>query len=162
MMKKWFTLFFSLIAGFSIAFAQQADIPSAQPGVQYGKKIDAKNALSVKELDKKLATSSDEFTGKLAGEVVQVCKKKGCFITLKREGDADPIMVRFTDYGYFMPQDIVGKTVVVEGKAKVKERSVAKLQHDAKDLGKSEQEIAAIKKPKRDISFIADGVVVVK
>ncbi|MCL7988765.1 DUF4920 domain-containing protein [Sphingobacterium sp. lm-10] len=160
-MKKLFTLVIGIIAFTLVGSAQQADIPSANPGVQYGKKVDAQGAISVKALESALAKSND-FSGKVTGEVVQVCKKKGCFITLKREGDADPIMVRFTDYGYFMPQDIVGKTVVLEGKGKVKETTLAKLQHDAKDLGKSASEIASIKKPKRDITFIADGVVVVK
>lgn len=160
-MRKLFTLLFSVVAFATIGSAQQADILAAKPGVQYGKKVEAQGAISVKALETALAKSND-FTGKVQGEVVQVCKKKGCFITLKREGNAEPIMVRFTDYGYFMPQDIVGKTVVLEGKGKVKETTVAKLQHNAKDLGKSDKEIAAIKHPKRDITFIADGVVVVK
>ena len=71
-------------------------------------------------------------------------------------------MVRFTDYGYFVPQDLVGKTVVVEGKAKVKETSVDWQKHYAEDLGKSKEEIEKIKEPKRDISIVADGVLVVK
>lgn len=160
-MKNLFVLICSIFAFSLTGIAQQADIAPAKAGVQYGKKVDAQGAISVKALESVL-TKSNDFTGKVEGEVVQVCKKKGCFITLKREGNVDPIMVRFTDYGYFMPQDIVGKTVVLEGKGKVKETTVAKLQHDAKDLGKSEKEIASIKKPKRDITFIADGVVVVQ
>jgi hypothetical protein len=61
-----------------------------------------------------------------------------------------------------MPADIVGKTVVVEGIAKKKEVSVASLQHAAKDLGKSQSEIDQITQAKKDISIIADGVLVVK
>jgi 5S rRNA maturation endonuclease (ribonuclease M5) len=61
-----------------------------------------------------------------------------------------------------MPQNIVGKTVVVEGKAKVKQTSVERLQHYAADAGKSKEEIAMIKEPKKDISIMADGVLVVK
>lgn len=160
-MRKFIITMFSVFAFAALTFGQQADIPSAKPGVQYGKKIDAKGAISVTELEKSLANSGN-YEGKVQGEVVQVCKKKGCFITLKTEGEKDPIVVRFTDYAYFMPQDIVGKTVVLDGKARVKETSVDMLKHAAEDLGKSKEEIAAITKPKKDITFMADGVVVVK
>ena len=71
-------------------------------------------------------------------------------------------MVRFKDYGFFMPAYIVGNTVVVEGVAKKKETSVASLQHAAKDLGKSQAEINQITQPKNDINIVADGVLVVR
>lgn len=142
-------------------FAQQSDIAPAKPGVQYGKKIDKSGAVSIKELESSLA-KVNSYTGKVQGEVVQVCKKKGCFITLKREGDQNPVMVRFTDYGYFLPADVIDRTVVIEGTAKVKEISVDQQKHTAEDLGKSKEEIAQISAPKKDITFIADGVVVVK
>src|SRR5690606_33649453 len=97
-------------------------IQPAKTGTQYGKQIDAKGAISVSSLEKALE-QNETFAGKVEGEVIQVCKKKGCFLTLKRAGDQEPIMVRFTDYAYFVPQDIIGKKVVLEGKAKVKETS---------------------------------------
>jgi len=159
-MKK-IVLFFALaFAVTNISLAQQKDIPGAKPGVKYGKEISASNAISVAKLEKEL-TQKNAFNGKVAGKVVEVCKKKGCFMTLQREGE-EPITVRFKDYGFFMPADIVGKTVVVEGIAKKKEVSVASLQHAAKDLGKSQAEIDQITQPKKDISIIADGVLIVK
>ena len=100
------------------------------------------------------------YTGKIAGEVTEVCTKKGCFMKLKQANGED-VMVRFKDYAYFMPQNIVGKNVVVEGMAKVNETSVAKLQHYAADAGKSKEEIAKINQPKKDIEIMADGVLVV-
>src|SRR5690554_5930874 len=113
----------------------QNDIPSAQPGVQYGKAITESGAINVQQLEDNL-TADSTYTGKVEGTVVEVCKKKGCFIRVQREGDGDPILVRFKDYGFFMPQDIVGKTVVLEGHAKVREISVAQQQHFAEDAGK--------------------------
>ena len=139
----------------------QSSIEPAKAGVTYGKKVDKKGAISVKQLEKALE-GNDTFNGKIEGEVVQVCTKKGCFLTLKREGDKKPIMVRFTDYGYFVPQDIIGKRVVLEGKAKVKETTVEWQKHYAEDMGKSKEEIAKIDKPSKDISLVADGVLVVK
>jgi len=38
-------------------------------------------------------------------------------------------MVRFKDYGFFMPLDASGKEVIVAGKAFVTEVSVADLKH---------------------------------
>ena len=56
--------------------------------------------------------------------------------------------------------DIVGKEVVLEGEAVVKEVSVKQLQHYAKDAGKSEEEIKKITQPKKELQFIAKGVLV--
>ncbi|PRD33420.1 UNVERIFIED_CONTAM: MitHPPK/DHPS [Trichonephila clavipes] len=152
-------IFVAVFAMISISQAQQAITP-AKVGVNYGKKIDKKGAISVKQLEQSFA-KAESFNGKIEGEVVQVCKKKGCFLTIKRAGDQEPIMVRFTDYAYFVPEDLVGKTVVVEGKAKVKETTVEWQKHYAEDMGKSKEEIAKITKPRKDISVVADGVLVV-
>ncbi|MGK6350142.1 DUF4920 domain-containing protein [Parapedobacter sp. DT-150] len=158
-MKRLIVLFTALICLAAITHAQET-IPSAKPGVQYGKAISKSDAIGVQALEAKLAVDST-YTGKVQGKVVEVCKKKGCFIRVQREGEGDPILVRFKDYGFFMPQDIVGKTVVLEGLAKVKEVSVAQQQHFAEDAGKNADEIASITKPKVDINIVADGVVVV-
>lgn len=154
---------FLLVVSFcfaTIAHAQE-EIPSAQPGVQYGKAINAEGAISIETLENHLE-SDTVYNGKITGEVVSVCEKKGCFMEVKREGDEDPIMVRFKDYGFFMPSDIVGRTVVVDGRAWVKETSVASLRHYAEDKGKSEEEIAQITEPKEDIGIVAEGVVIVR
>ena len=159
-MKK-VILFFVLAFGVSAQlYAQKKEIASAKPGVGYGKEIQANKAISIAKLEKELSTRST-FSGKIEGKVVEVCKKKGCFMTLQRDGE-EPIMVRFKDYGFFMPADIIGKTVVVEGVAKKKETSVASLQHAAKDLGKSQSEIDQITQPKNDINIVANGVLVVR
>ena len=160
-MKKLIFLALLSIGLSATSFAQQAESPSAQTGVQYGKKINKSGAIAVNQLNSKLNTKSS-YTGKIEGKVVQVCKKKGCFMTLQTAEGQEPILVRFKDYGFFMPQDIVGKTVVVEGVAKQKETSVETLRHNAADLRQSKEEIAQITTPKKEISIIADGVVVVK
>lgn len=157
-MKK-LVLFAICLAFSAITFAQRA-IKPADAGVNYGKEVTADNALNTEALNKTLSTDS-VYTGKITGTVVEVCKKKGCFMKLS-QANGTPIMVQFTDYAYFMPQNIVGKTVVVEGKAKVKETSVERLKHYAADAGKTKEEIAMINTPKKDISIMADGVLVVK
>ncbi|WP_345208998.1 DUF4920 domain-containing protein [Mucilaginibacter gynuensis] len=141
----------------TLSFAQD-DITPAAPGVTYGNKITAAKAIKVAELNKSLNADS-VYKGKVTGKVVEVCKKKGCFMTLAQP-NGETIMVRFTDYAYFMPQNIVGKIVVVDGTAKLKTIPVERLQHYAADAGKSKEEIAKITQPKKDIQIMADGVLV--
>ena len=76
------------------------------------------------------------------------------------KSNGDKMMVKFKDYGFFMPKDIMGKEVVLDGEVVEKEVSVKQLQHYAKDAGKSEEEIKKIKEPKKELQFIAKGVLV--
>jgi hypothetical protein len=153
-------LLFAVAVLFTAGLKAQDKITPAAPGVTYGKTVTADNAIEVKTLPDSFKGDS-VYKGKITGQVVEVCTKKGCFMKLA-QANAEPITVKFTDYAYFMPQNIVGKTVVVDGTAKVTQTTVKELQHEAADAGKSQQEIAAIKTPKKDIEIMADGVLVVK
>jgi hypothetical protein len=155
---KALTLIIAALMLTTITFAQ-SEITPAAPGVTYGKTITADKAIDVTALNKALSTDS-VYKGRITGKVIEVCTKKGCFMKIARI-NASPIMIRFTDYAYFMPQNIVGKTVIVEGKANINEISVARLRHYAADAGKSKEEIAKINQPKKDIEIMADGVLVV-
>jgi len=70
--------------------------------------------------------------------------------------------VRFKDYGFFVPKDISGKDVIVEGKAYSTEVSVEELRHYAEDAGKSKEEIMAITEPEQTYAFLATGVRVIQ
>src|SRR5690606_5527256 len=135
----------------------QNDIASAQAGVDYGQGVSGNKFLNLKQLESKLQKDS-VYKGSLSGEIVEVCVKKGCFMKLVDGKKDEVVTVRFKDYGFFMPQDIVGKKVALEGEAKVTEHSVKQLQHWAEDAGKRAEEIAAITAPKRTIEFVATGV----
>lgn len=139
----------------------QTNIPSAQPGVEYGEGVSDSKSLTVTKLEKKLDKDS-VYSGSVTGNIVEVCEKKGCFMKLTDDKSGELITVRFKDYGFFMPQDIVGKTVAVEGEAKVTKHSVRQLQHWAEDAGKSKEEIAAIQEPRNTIEIIATGVKVIQ
>ena len=91
------------------------------------------------------------------GPVEEVCQAKGCWMQVD-VGATDPVMVKFKDYGFFVPKDLGGKRVVVNGVAFVSETSVEEQQHYAKDAGKTEAEIAAITTPKASLGFTASGV----
>ena len=58
----------------------------------------------------------DKYLGnevKVSGTVADVCEKKGCWIKLK-DGENE-ITVRFKDYAFFVPTDVVNARVTVQG-----------------------------------------------
>jgi hypothetical protein len=103
----------------------------------------------------------DSINSKMVAKVNEVCQAKGCWMTLNL-GDGDEVMVKFKDYGFFVPKDIAGKEVIINGKAFVNEVSVDEQRHYAEDAGKSKEEIALITEPKKTYSFEADGVLLVQ
>jgi len=74
--------------------------------------------------------------------------------------DNSVMKVRFKDYGFFVPKDLAGKSVTINGMAYNKSVSVAEQQHYAQDAGKSITEIKAIMQLKQSVTFVADGVVI--
>ena len=104
----------------------------------------------------------DTINLKFNANIKEVCSKKGCWMTLPAGNDDETIMVRFKDYGFFMPLDAAGKEVIVAGKAFVNEVSEADLKHYAEDAGKSSEEIANITESAMEFAFEANGVLLKK
>ena len=104
----------------------------------------------------------DTINLKFNANIKEVCSKKGCWMTLPAGNDDETIMVRFKDYGFFMPLDAAGKEVIVAGKAFVNEVSVADLKHYAEDAGRSSEEIANITEATLEFAFEANGVLLKK
>lgn len=98
----------------------------------------------------------DTIPLKFTAKVNEVCQSKGCW--MKLDMGFDEIKVTFKDYGFFMPKNIAGEEVIVEGVAFIKEMSVDEQRHYAEDANKSEEEIAQITEPKKTFSFEARGV----
>jgi len=103
----------------------------------------------------------DTINLKFSSTIKEVCSKKGCWMKLSLD-DKTETMVRFKDYGFFMPLDANDREVIVEGKAFLQETSVETLQHYAEDAGKSKEEIAKITAPKTAFTFEANGVLMKK
>lgn len=96
----------------------------------------------------------------LEGEITQTCAKKGCWMDVK-VSEQDTLMVRFKDYGFFVPKEgVEGLRTVVKGNAKMDTISVDMLRHYAEDAGDSEEEILNIMEPKYVLEFIAEGVLI--
>lgn len=96
---------------------------------------------------------------KIEAEILSTCPKKGCWMKIKAEEDT--ILVRFKDYGFFVPKDgVVGNKTVINGKLSVDTLSVAQLRHYAEDAGKSKEEINKIINPEISMTFLANGVMI--
>ncbi|VAW25488.1 hypothetical protein MNBD_BACTEROID04-1442 [hydrothermal vent metagenome] len=127
--------------------------------LSFGDKINSKQTLSKIEMAEKYKNlkEGDTLTLKFTSSINEVCKKKGCWMKLDLGADNE-VMVRFKDYGFFMPLNADGREVIVNGKAYVSTTSVEELRHFAKDAGKTEEEILKITDPEYTLAFEADGV----
>jgi hypothetical protein len=148
-MKNMFILLFVLLPGVAV---------NAQALSHFGKEITDKKAIQASALPKKMG-EKETMEMKVTGVVESVCLVKGCWMKVKM-ADGETMRVMFKDYGFFVPKDIAGKTVVFEGEAQKKQVPVEHLKHYALDAGKSKEEIAKITEPKDELTFIADGVIV--
>ncbi|WP_111307629.1 DUF4920 domain-containing protein [Confluentibacter sediminis] len=127
----------------------------------FGDKISDQDALSPTDMamQYEIMSVGDTINSKMKGKVSSVCQAKGCWMTLNLE-NGNEVMVKFKDYGFFVPKDIVGKDVIINGLAYIEEMPVEEQQHYAEDAGKTTADIASIVAPKRTLSFEADGVLI--
>lgn len=148
----------------SLVFCALASVGFAQDNVEgqsFGEGVKKGNIIAATDVNAKLGKET-KADMKVEGEVVTVCKKKGCFMTVKIS-DNETMFVKFKDYGFFMPKDMpAGTKVVIDGFAERKETSVEDLKHYAEDAKKSPEEIAKITQPKKEIVFEAKGAVILK
>lgn len=153
----------------TLAFAQEQKkmgppAGNAIIGDTYGSAVEAKTeskAISVDKLSKKLKKEDKKIENVVVkGKVVDVCEKKGCWLTIQTEDDSQ-FFVKMKDYAFFVPTALKGKTVVLDGSAQRKVTSVDEQKHYAEDGKKPQAEIDAITKPKEEIRFVANGIKVV-
>lgn len=145
--------FFALCGHLAGSAHAQGDVHS------YGDAITADGAIGTTEFVKAMRTS-DSLAVKLECEIITSCVKKGCWMSVKLPGD-EKMMVRFRDYGFFVPTEgLEGKKAVIQGHATRETVDVATLRHYAEDAGKSKEEIAKITEPEHKLMFLADGVLI--
>ena len=155
-MKK-FLFSFLLLASVAVQ-AQDDAIKPAAKGVVYGAGVSEQGLpVNPDELQAKMAKGV--FEGKVTGKVTEVCKSMGCWMKLQK-ADGSTLMVKTKDHAFFMPANIVGRTVVVEGTASAQQVSEAKRRHLAADAGKSKKAQRKIKGAATDLQFDAKGVAV--
>ena len=124
----------------------------------YGAKTTAAGAIPASSLAAKMK-GVDSLAVKVTGIVNSVCQRKGCWLQVDI-GEGQTMRVRFKDYAFFVPKDISGKTVVLDGYAYNSTTSVDQLRHYAEDAGKSQSEIEKITEPEVNVEFEARSVIV--
>ena len=158
-MKKIILSVFMIGAAlFAMAQPPEGD---AKPGDFYGEKVTADGAVPINDVVTKLNNGTETVDGKIKAKIVDVCPKKGCWLKLELS-DGQTAMVKMKDYGFFLPVSAIGKTVVIDGEAKIKTTSVSELKHYAEDAKKSKEEIDAIKEPQKEVRVTAKGIIVVE
>lgn len=93
----------------------------------------------------------------LQAKIDQVCKKKGCWMTIKSK--TRDMRVIFKDYSFFVPVSITGKNVLVEGSVTEKQLTLAETKHFVEDAGGDPSKVT---EPMMDYQFVASGVKVIK
>ena len=160
-MKKSLIIIFTFIFAFSCKEKQNSRIPvqlQTKTYDLYGDGFETDSILSLDQFSEKIINFGDTLQLTLKGNIKDVCSKKGCWMTLSMPNETD-MMVRFKDYGFFVPLDTSGE-VIVNGKAFFSETSIEDLRHYAEDAGASDEDIAAIVSPKVSYNFEADGVLI--
>ena len=126
----------------------------------YGKEFNLLDIKDYKSNEHKFVADKENLI-KIEGQILSSCSKKGCWMKIK--SDEDTILVRFKDYGFFVPKEgIAGDKTIINGKISVDTLSVALLRHYAEDAGKSLEEINRITEPEVSMTFLADGVLIRK
>jgi hypothetical protein len=125
----------------------------------FGEKIDEAGAIGVEELYTQLETE-DSVHVKFSTTIMETCTKKGCWMTVNLE-DGKDMMVRFKDYGFFVPlEGMEGKSTIFEGYAYTDSVSIEELQHYAFDAGDDSATVAAITEHEVALTFLASGVII--
>ena len=132
-MKK--VLFTAIVFVFALVLQAQPPAGDAKPGEWYGEKTSPDGAVSIAELPAKLE-KNPSVDVKIKAKVLEVCPKKGCWLKLQ-VNDSTTATVKMKDYGFFLPLAAKGKTIVLDGEAKMKTTSVEELRHYAEDAKKS-------------------------
>jgi len=156
-MKKFFGII--LLSAFTYTAAvAQGNITPAAKGVVYGANIAEKKVVSGGDFEQKLKGETP-VKMQVKGTVTSVCEKRGCWANVDL-GDGKKVFVKMKDYAFFVPMDLVGKSVLLSGEAYQETTSVEELRHYAEDAKKSKEEIEAIKEPQVNNRFTAAGITV--
>jgi len=128
--------------------------PSPQsPEKSWGSKISLTEPITLDDAIKSMPIANEIL---VQGKAVQVCQKKGCWLTLK--SSTSDIRVTFKGYKFFVPFSLKEQYVKVQGIIKEEVVSVSDQKHFLKDEGRPQADIDAITVPKKVPTIVASGV----
>ncbi|HTE40834.1 MAG TPA: DUF4920 domain-containing protein [Steroidobacteraceae bacterium] len=121
-------------------------------GAPIAKKAPISLAAAIKQLDAKTASAAMSQV-LVESKVDKVCVVKGCWMGLV--DPARDIRVTFKDYSFFVPQTLIGKTVIVEGTLEKVTMSLEDTKHYVKDAG---GDPSTVTQPRVEYRIVANGV----
>lgn len=157
MKKIAFALFAIGVMACNSPQPETTETPSAPEVLTFGEGISLDEVMPVNDFMAQLTANDSIENVLISGTINSCCQKKGCWMKVDI-GEGREMMVRFKDYGFFMPMDCSGSTARLQGRAFKETLSVDDLRHYAEDAGKTPEEIAAITQPEVRYSFEASGV----
>lgn len=119
------------------------------PSKLKGQPLPLSEALQPANLNKPIRTEA---------KVTEVCQNEGCWMILT-DGQRF-VRVTFKDHGFFVPKDLAGKTVIVEGVISERIISERQARHWAEDAGKSPAEVEKIVGDQKEWMMVAETVLV--
>lgn len=159
---KWILVLLSVVS-FSVTALAHSDGGHKKEKFTKGQtKFGGKITTTKVEKLNDIVTDFKKFEGKTVSfEAVpkKVCKKSGCWMVLK-DGNKE-VRTLFKDYGFFVPADIVGKKVRVQGVMEQKQISAATRRHFMKDEGAKARDIKKIVNSEIQYQFTADAVEII-
>jgi hypothetical protein len=103
----------------------------------------------------------DSAIVRVEAPITSVCQKKGCWMYVDLDSNNE-MLVRFKDYGFFVPMNSEGDTAIIQGLAKVDTLSIAWQKHLKEDANASQEEIESITSPKIIFSINEATAVIIK
>ncbi len=155
-MKK--ILFVASCVILAAAANAQTESKSAQTGegTVYGTLTQKSDPVNANLVGKYLANNMNP--GTITGRAIGVNQVDGSWVTLANT-EGSPVMVKVS--GFVIPKDVVGKTIVAQGTAVIKEVSEEMRKQSAQQAGMSSEEIGKIKGSEKQIVFTATGIRVI-
>ena len=118
---------------------------------------DQSSYISGKELMIALKGRDSLFTT-VKGNISAACQAKGCWMSMDIDGNE--MLVKFKDYGFFVPKNSANHEAIISGWAYLDSLSVFEQIELAKDANVTDDEIAQINTPKLELQFMANGVII--
>ncbi len=131
----------------------------AAPTKKYGKKLSVKQVTKVSDI---LATP-EKYDGKkvlVEGTIVNVCKKRGCWMEIGSEKEFESIRFKVEDGVMVFPLDAKGKKARAEGIVSVETYTVEELIEEGKKHAKESGEKfdeSSIKGPETTVKIMGEG-----
>lgn len=94
---------------------------------------------------------------KVTGTIDRVCQNSGCWFTLGDPGVEATVRIRMVDYGFFVPRNAMGASVVFEGTLELEEIPVEMAQHYADDEAAAGGEARVVDGPELTYKFMITG-----